>query len=99
KIVTSNKLLIPVALTLLVWMGTACTEDFDELNTNPTLLTEDRIRPEYLFTQVLKFSIFDSYQDGRIGEFSGYYASQSSGNIISGYDYSSSFFIYLHFCI
>jgi len=80
-------------------MGTACTEDFDELNTNPTLLTEDRIRPEYLFTQVLKFSIFDSYQDGRIGEFSGYYASQSSGNIFAVNDYTSPFNYYRNFVI
>src|SRR5690606_28979904 len=41
----------------------------------------------------------DSYQDGRIGEFSGYYASQSSGNIFAVNDYTSPFNYYRNFVI
>ena len=79
------------AIFLLV-LG-ACTDNFEELNTDPTLLTEDKVQPSAIFTSVLKHSIFDSYENtgGRIGEFSQYFASQSSGNIFAVSDYTSPF--------
>jgi hypothetical protein len=44
------------ALAIMIIMANACTEDFDELNTDPTLLTEEMVQPETIFTQVLKNS-------------------------------------------
>lgn len=87
------------SLLILLMMGNACTEDFNAINTDPTLLTEDMIQPETIFTSVLKNSIFESYSSGRIGEFSGYFASQASGNIFSNTDYPSPFNYYRDFII
>ena len=45
--------------TIVVMVG-ACTGDFEEINTNPTLLTEEKIQTTVLFTSVLKHSIYES---------------------------------------
>jgi len=95
----SNKLKKLATLSFLIIVGNACTGDFDEINTDPTLLTEDKVQPETIFTQVLKFSIFDTYASGRIGEFSGYFASQASGNIFAVSDYTSPFDYYRNYVI
>jgi hypothetical protein len=91
-----------IALSIMViTMVGACTNNFEELNTNPTLVTEDIIQPNVLFTSVLKNSIFDSYENtaGRIGEFSQYYASQASGNLFTPTNYSSPFNWYRSYVI
>lgn len=87
------------ASTLIILMVSACTDNFEELNTNPALLTEQVVQPATIFTGVLKNSIYASYAAGRIGEFSGYYASQASGNIFAITDYTSPFSYYRSYVI
>ncbi len=83
---------ITASIMIILLVG-ACTGDFEELNTDPTLLTEESVRPSVLFTSVLKRSIFASYENtaGRVGEFSQYYASQASGNLFTPINYTSPF--------
>jgi len=87
------------AATMILLVAGACTDNFEELNTNPTLLTENVVQPATIFTSVLKNSIFASYSSSRIGEFSGYYASQASGNIFAVTDYTSPFDYYRNYVI
>jgi len=94
-----NKLGKIAASTLIIFMVSACTDNFEELNTNPTLLTEDVVQPATVFTSVLKHSIFATFGAGRIGEFSGYFASQASGNIFAVTDYTSPFTYYRSYVI
>lgn len=86
--------------TIVVMVG-ACTGDFEEINTNPTLLTEEKIQTTVLFTSVLKHSIYESYSNtgGRVGEFSQYYSSQSSGNLFTPSNYTSPFDWYRSYII
>lgn len=69
----------------------ACTKDFDELNTDPSLVTSENAAPEMILTGVLKNSIFDSYNNGVITEYSGYYSNQSSGAIFRSADWENPF--------
>src|SRR5690606_29375353 len=80
-------------LTIVVFMVGACTGDFEEMNTDPTLVGEEFVQTQVLFTRVLKYSIYESYENtrGRIGEFSQYYASQASGNLFTVSNYTSPF--------
>ncbi len=91
---------IAASMMILLMVG-ACTEGFDDLNTSPNLLTEAKVQPAVLFTRVLKYSIFASFEDtrGRVGEFSQYYASQASGNIFSLSNYTSPFNWYRNYII
>lgn len=96
-----NKLKKIALAALVMVMAAACTDNFEELNTDPTLVTEDLVQPGVLFTGVLKRSIFDSYRNtaGRIGEFSQYYASQASGNLFTPSNYTSPFNWYRSYII
>lgn len=66
---------------ILLLCGIACTKDFDKINTDKTLVTEDIVKPAMLFTAVLKNSVFNSYSTGIISEYAGYYSNQGSGVI------------------
>lgn len=96
-----HKLQKIVASTIILLMVGACTDNFDEINTDPTLLSEERVQPSTIFTSVLKNSIFATFNDagGRIGEFSQYYHSQASGNIFAISDYTSPFNWYRSYVI
>ena len=81
-----HKIKTLVVLTVLLLMGNACTKDFDKLNTNPSLVTEALVKPDNLFSMVVKESIFILPDLGRVGnslgrtsEFAGFQASESSG--------------------
>lgn len=74
-----------IAVTL-----SSCTDEFGALNTNPSLATEDIIRPDLLFTGVLKNSIFNIHENGRLSEFAYYYANQASGDIFANTNYGFS---------
>ena len=87
------------ASTIMVIMAGACTEDFEELNTNPSLLTEEMVQPATLFTNVLKNSIFESFEPGRIHEFAGFYGNQATGNILGVSDYTNPFDNYQSYII
>ena len=82
-----------VALVVFVCMVNACTKDYDKLNTNPALVTENLLKPDNLFSMVLKESIFHIPDlgrldgPGRISEFAGFMASESSGSPFKNMDY------------
>ncbi len=86
-----NKFKKIALLTIVLVAAGACTDDWDELNTSPTLLAENVVQPETIFTSVLRSSILASYDRNRIGEFSSYYANQATGNIFSVANYTSPF--------
>jgi hypothetical protein len=90
---------IPITLSLLValCLPISCTDGFEELNTNPKLITDDDIKPSLLFTRVLKESGFDILNVGRIGEFSSYIKRGDSGNMLSLTDFSDPFDDYTTF--
>ncbi|EPR67366.1 hypothetical protein ADICYQ_3639 [Cyclobacterium qasimii M12-11B] len=87
------------SLLMMLMISFACTSDFDAINTSPTLLTKEKIQPKTIFTNVLKSSIFESFNSGNIGEFSGYFANQASGDIFSNTDYTSPFNYYRDYII
>ncbi|MEQ9287180.1 MAG: SusD/RagB family nutrient-binding outer membrane lipoprotein [Cyclobacteriaceae bacterium] len=72
---------IPVAIlmSIALFIPYSCTDDFDELNTNPKLVTDEIIKPGLLFTKVLKESAFEILNMARIGEYSGYSSRGDSG--------------------
>lgn len=76
--------------TFLSLFISACTDDFEEINTSPNLITEDKVKPDAILTYVLKYSIFDIPDFGRIGEYSGFVSNPSSGfplqNIVGSFD-------------
>jgi hypothetical protein len=76
---------------LLLVSVTACTSDFEEINTDPTLVTKDIVKPGMLFTAVLKNSIFNTYSTGVISEYAGYYSNQGSGVIFQNSNWSEPF--------
>ena len=92
---------IIAAIAMIIFIAGGCTGDFEEINTNPSLLTEEKIQPEVLFTSVLKNSIFATFDNtgSRIGEFAQYYASESSGNLFAPTNYSSPFSWYSSYII
>jgi hypothetical protein len=79
------------ALIGILCVSSSCTKNFDKINTDPTLVTEDIIKPSMLFTSVLKKSIFDSYNTGVISEYAGYYSNQGSGAIFQNSNWSTPF--------
>ncbi len=88
---------VPIALSVLIALlciPLSCTDGFEELNTNPKLITDDDIKPSLLFTRVLKESSFDILNVGRIGEFSSYIKRGDSGNMLALTDFSEPFNYY-----
>lgn len=84
---------IPITLSLLIALciPISCTDGFDELNTNPKLITDEDIKPSLLFTKVLKEASFDILNVDRIGEFSSYIKRADSGNMLSLGNFSDPF--------
>lgn len=80
-----------IAAGLLTLSAAGCTRNFEEINTNPVLITKDVIKPSMLFTLVLKNTIFASHNAGTFNEFSNYYSNQGSGAIFQNRDWGGSF--------
>lgn len=57
----------------------SCTEDFEEINSDPLLITRDQVNPDAILTYVLKPSVFSIADFGRIGEYAGYVSNPASG--------------------
>lgn len=87
------------ASAIIILLAGACTDDFDEINTDPKLLTEDMVEPGMLFTNVLKNSIYETFSPGRIHEFAGFYGNQATGNIFAPTDFTSPFNNYRSYII
>ncbi len=52
------------ALSLLVFVTTACTDDFETMNTSNSLITEDLVDVDMMFTRVLAVSIIERAETG-----------------------------------
>lgn len=88
-----NKIIAASLITALIAVG-GCTKNFDELNTDPTLVTKELIKPSLLFTYVVKNSAFEVANQGLISEYSGYYANPASGNIFLDRNFGDPFGTY-----
>jgi hypothetical protein len=87
----SNILINIFALSLLLMMGSACTENWDELNTDPAIISEAQARPEMLLTQILKFAIY-SIPNGSgtmsiVSDLGGHTSRHNAGDIFLLVDY------------
>ncbi len=84
-------LTIKVLVCLSLFLGTAisCTEDFEELNTDPLLITEERVKADGLLTQVQKLASFQISGFDRIAEFAGNASLEDSGYPFQTQDYAS----------
>lgn len=78
-------------LSVVLLTTGSCTKNFEEINTNPILITKDVIKPSMMFTLVLKNTIFASHNGGTFNEYANYYANQGSGAIFQARDWASSF--------
>jgi len=63
-----NKLNSALIVILFFSVLSSCTKDFDKVNTNPTLITEDVVKIDGLFTQVVANATTGTF-GGRISEF------------------------------
>jgi|GEM_PF-144812 len=72
-----------------------CTDHYNELNTNPSLVSHDVVQPEMLFTRSVREGVYQipNYST-TVKEFSGTYVSQSSGNIFQQASYGSPWNMY-----
>lgn len=62
----------------------ACTKDFEQINTNPRIVTEQIADPALLLTGVQKSSMFGLMSgDGRIEVYSGYVGNNALGNVFA----------------
>jgi hypothetical protein len=86
----SKKIRIGLMAFMALCVG-ACTLDFEKINSDPTLVTEDIIRPSMLFTSVLKYSVFSTYNLSIIAEYSGYYSNGASGSIFQNANWNDPF--------
>lgn len=66
---------------LLLSTAYSCTDNFDALNTNPSLVNKDIVDPDILFTSAQRDYIYSIPSLGIMQEYAGYYASQASGNL------------------
>ncbi|MGX5820874.1 SusD/RagB family nutrient-binding outer membrane lipoprotein [Chitinophaga lutea] len=67
----------------------ACTKDFKEINTNPTLIGKDVVQPSLLFTYAIRGFVFQNQTHSLIADYAGYYKNGASGNIFLDRDWSS----------
>jgi hypothetical protein len=86
-----NKIILIFITSITILTGFSCTKNFDEINSDPSLVTRENVAPSMILTAVLKNSIFDSYNDGVITEYSGYYSNQASGAIFRSTDWANPF--------
>ena len=87
----STTIVSGVILSLFLFFGSGCTKNFDDINTDPTLVTKEIIKPSMLFTAVLKNSVFNMHTTGAISEYAGYYSNQGSGVIFQNANWSFPF--------
>ncbi len=84
---TIYKICQALIIAIIVFTPFSCTDGFEELNTNPKVVTEELIKPGLLLTKVLKESSFQILNQGRVGEYSGYSSRGDSGQPLSFGDF------------
>jgi hypothetical protein len=80
-----------VAACFIIVSAAGCTKNFDNINTDPTLITKDLMKPSLLLTYVEKNSAFEVETQSIISEFSGYYTNPASGNIFLNRNFGDPF--------
>lgn len=76
-----------VCLTAFLSIAISCTDNFEEINTSPTLITEEMVRVDGLLTRVQKLATFAIPGFNRIAEFAGNTSLQDSGYPFQIQDY------------
>lgn len=66
-----------IFMAVLIVTAISCTKDFDELNTNPNIVTKDVINPNLIFTYVEKNAIYNMYNGSNAG-WSGFFSNRGS---------------------
>ncbi len=79
-----------VTTVLFTGIMSSCTKDFDEINTNPNLITEDVVKINGLFTQVVANSATGTF-GGRVGEFINFTNPGDGFRLFFDYDYEGFF--------
>lgn len=70
------KSIVVIFISSMVFIS--CTDNFDALNTNPSLITPDVMDADMLFTKVQKNSVFWTYSYDRVNEWAGYVENQGT---------------------
>lgn len=89
-----NKKINIVILAGVAIIAASCTKNFDDLNTNPALVSEKMIKTDNLFSKVQKESMFAIPDFGRVSEFAGFVSNESSGFPFQDEDYGEPFTAY-----
>lgn len=91
-----------VLLGSVLSFGTSCTGNFDEVNTNPTLVSAENLDPNMLLTWSLKNSVFANFGPNTpwaIKEYAGYVAYEETGDLFLPCDCSNPFTYYRSFIV
>lgn len=86
--INTRLLIVPVLVSLII---SSCTKNFAELNTNPALVLEEKIKVENILSRVQKGSIFSIPDFDRISEFAGFVSNEASGYPFQDDDYANPF--------
>ena len=81
-----NKFNSTIVVILFFSVLSSCTKDFDKINTNPTLITEDVVKINGLFTQVVANATTGTF-GGRISEFVNFTSPGDGLRSFSRFDY------------
>lgn len=84
------RLKLTIYISLILVIG-SCTKKFDDINTNPVLVTEEIIQPSMLLSAVLKNSIFPTYENSTFKEYANYFSNEASGAIFQDRDWTEPF--------
>jgi hypothetical protein len=88
----SNKFKTIFVLSIILVVGGACTENWDELNTDPGIISAAQARPEMILTSILKNAIYSvpngSGTMGIVSDMGGHTSRHNAGDILLLVDYS-----------
>lgn len=89
-----NKKINIIILAVGLIITASCTKNFDDLNTNPALVSEKMIKTDNIFSKVQKEAMFSIPDFGRVSEFAGFVSNESSGFPFQEEDYGEPFTTY-----
>jgi len=89
-------------LALIALLGGSCTQNFEEINTDPAMVKEENLNPDMLLTWSLKHSVFEYFGPSTpwsIREYAGYVAYEETGDIFLPCDCANPFNYYRRFIV
>jgi len=89
-----DKKISVIILAIISIIAASCTKNFNDLNTNPALVSEKMIKTDNLFSKVQKESMFTIPDFDRISEFAGFMSNEASGFPFQEADYGEPFTTY-----